>query len=67
MKKIIDICLSEDDDEDQVRHLPEIWSVKATRRQLVASSNSRGEAKFLSGKRIEAKVKRRKDKFSFYT
>ena len=37
MKKIIDICLSEDDDEDQVRqvrHLLEIWSVKVTRRQI---------------------------------
>ncbi len=67
MKKIIDICLSEDDDEDQVRHLLEIWSVKATRRQPVASSSSRGEAEFLSGKRIEVEVKRREDKFSFYT
>ena len=65
---IIDICLSEDDDEDQVRHLPEIWSVKATRRQpVVSSSSSRGETEFLSGKRIEAEVKRREDKFSFYT
>ena len=67
MKKIIDICLSEDDDEDQVRHLPKIWSVKATRRQPVASSSSRGEAEFLFGKCIEAEVKRREDKFGFYT
>jgi hypothetical protein len=64
MKKIIDICLSEDDDEDQVRHVLEIWSVKATRRQPVAS---KGEAEFLFGKRIEAEVKRREDIFSFYT
>jgi hypothetical protein len=67
MKKIIDICLLEDDDEDQVRHLPEIWSVKAMRRQPVASSSSRGETEFLSSKRIEAEVKQCEDKFSFYT
>ena len=37
----------EDDDEDQ-GHLPEIWSVKEMRKQPVASSSSsRGEAEFL--------------------
>ena len=53
----------EDDDEEQ-GHLPEIWSVKAARRQPVASSSSRGEAESFS---LEAEVKRREDKFSFYT
>jgi hypothetical protein len=41
--------------------------VKATRRQLVVSSSSRGEAEFLFSKRIEAEVKQREDTFSFYT
>ena len=46
----------EDDDEDQ-GHLPEIWSVKETRKQPAASSSnsrSRGEAEFLSWSKGEA-------------
>jgi hypothetical protein len=65
---IIDICLLEDVDEDEVRHLPEIWScftLKATRRQLVVPAVKQSLYQCIWGAHREEKLAKYAGALSF--